>query len=93
MYYPNKYDYNNKFWKHNYLITIDGIEFTVNADNEQEAFDYLIDFSEEFLPGLIMSNEEEIELEHFLEDYVCGGNHGKYINSYNISINTINHNE
>lgn len=88
MYFVNRYDYNNKFWKNDYEITIDGIEFTVNADNESEAFDFLIDYCEEHIPGLIMSEKEEVELEHFLDDYVCGGNHGRYINSYNISIHT-----
>lgn len=88
--YPNKADYDEKFWKHNYkiLLTEQGIEFIVNADCEQDAIDYVIDECEENHPGLIMSREEEEE-EDFLDDYISGGNHGRYLNTFYIHIEEI----
>ena len=89
VYYPNPDDWNNNFWKRYYLVEmVEGIfnsSFAVNADCEQDAIDYVIDYCEEHLPGLIMSIEEE-EGEEFIEDYVCGGNHDKYLNVQNINI-------
>jgi hypothetical protein len=76
----NPNDYEEKFWKHNYLISLHNAgEYLVNADCEQDAIDYLIDYCEEKYPGLIMSREEEEE-EEFLEEYIMGGNHGFYLN-------------
>lgn len=92
-YYPNKDDYDSQFWKGNYkvLVTAQGIEFIVNADNEQDAIDYVIDYCEENLPGLIMSDEEEQELqtEGHLDDYIQGGNHSKYLNTYDVHISRV----
>jgi hypothetical protein len=90
IHYPNKNDYDEHFWKHNYmvLLTSQGIEFIVNADHEGDAIDYVIDYCEENLPGLIMSREEEEE-EEYLEEYICGGNHGVYLNTYNIRIEEV----
>ena len=89
-YYPNKDDFEEKFWKRNYrvLLTDQAIEFFVNADNEQEAIDYIIDFCEENLPGLLFDRDEEEE-EEFLEEYICGGNHSRYLNTLNIHIKEI----
>jgi hypothetical protein len=88
--YPNKSDYDEHFWKHNYriLLTSQGIEFRVNADNDQDALDYVIDYCEENLPGLIMSREEEEE-EEYLDDYICGGNHSVYLNTHNVHIEEV----
>ena len=84
--FPNKDDWNQSFWKKDYVIylTAHGIPFAVNADNEQDAIDYVIDYCEENYPGLIMTREEEEE--EFLDDYVCGGNHSRYLYTYNIHI-------
>jgi hypothetical protein len=80
-YVPNLDDYNNHFWRNNYLIrlTIQGIPFIVNADHEQDALDYVIDFCEEYLPGLIMSQKDQDE-EKYIDEYICGGNHCLYLN-------------
>ena len=88
--YPNKDDYEEKFWRHNYriLVSMQGIEFIVNADNEQDAIDYIIDDCEENYPGLLWSREEEEEQE-YLEEYICGWNHGRYLSTHNIHIEEI----
>ena len=88
--FPNREDWANNFWKHNYLImlTAHGIPFAVNADNEQDALDYVIDYCEEHMPGLLMSHEEEKE-EKYLDEYICGGNHGRYLNTLTIQIEEI----
>ena len=88
--YPNEDDFDSGFWKHDYLVhlTAQDIIFAVNADNEQEAIDFIIDYCEEKLPGLIMSHEEESEKE-CIEDYTFGGNHGRYLNTFNIFIEKI----
>ena len=90
VYFPNMDDWTESFWKHDYLIlvTSQGIPFAVNADHEQDAIDYIIDYCTEHLPGLIMSREEEAE-EEFLEDYIQGGNEGLYFNTFNIHIEVL----
>jgi hypothetical protein len=90
VYYPNHDDYKENFWNNNYRVSVtaQGIEFMVNADNEQEALDYVIDYCEEHLPGLIMSRDDE-ESEEYLDDYVSGGNHGRFLNTFNIHIESI----
>lgn len=84
--YPNKEDFDSKFWNHNYkiLVSAQGIEFYVNADCEQEALDYVIDDCEENMPGLLWEDEPE-----FPDDYICGGNHGRYLSTHNIHIEEI----
>jgi ribonuclease D len=51
----------NSFWNKLYLIqvTAQAIAFVVNANNETEAIDYLIDYLEEHMPGLLMTEERE----------------------------------
>lgn len=90
VYFPNLEDWNEDFYKHNYLIlvTTQGIPFAVNAANEQEAIDYIIDYCEDHLLGLIMSREEE-ETEEYLDEYIHGGNHGRYLNTHNIHIESL----
>lgn len=87
IHYPNKDDFDEKFWKHNYkvLLTAQGIEYHVNAANEQDALDFVIDYCEEHHPGLLMTREEQEE-EEYLEDYICGGNHGLYLNTHHVFI-------
>lgn len=112
VHFPNIDDWNESFWKHDYLIlvTAQGVIFAVNADNEQDAIDYIIDYCEEYLPGLIMDEEQmndlindklermqkEMTIEEFkeredekyeyLDEYICGGNHSKYLNTHNVHI-------
>jgi len=87
MNYPNKDDYEDNFWNNNYRVTLtmQGIEFLVNADNKQDAIDYVIDYCQDNIPGLLMTIEEQ-EQEEYLEDYISGGNEGLYLNTYNINI-------
>lgn len=78
--YPNKNDYDEKFWKNNYQIDLhNGGTYLINADNEQNAIDYLIDYIVEKYPGLVMDREEEEE-EEYLDEYINGGNEGRYLN-------------
>jgi len=71
VFFPNRDDWAEDFWKRNYLVrlTTVGMPFAVNADNEQDALDYVIDYCEEHMPGLLMSHEEEEEEEH-LDEFV-----------------------
>ena len=87
IHYPNKDDWQERFWQNRYKVwlTAQGILFHVNADHEQDAIDYVIDYCEEHLPGLLMTREEEQE-EEYLDDYISGGNHGVYLNTYNVRI-------
>lgn len=80
--YPNVEDWKESFWKNKYLISIGEIgtqRYAVNADNEQDALDYAIDYIVEHFPGCVMSREEE-ETEEYLEEYIVGGNEGRYLN-------------
>ena len=90
IHYPNKDDWEQQFWKNNYqvFLTSQGIRFHVNADHEQDALDYVIDYCEKHLPGLLFSREEELE-EEYLNEYFCGGNHGRYLNTLNIHIELV----
>lgn len=86
--YVNLDDWNAGFWNNNYAINIDSIEFIANANSAQDAIDYVIDYCEGFLPGLLM-DQNDVDDEEFLDDYICGGNHGRYINSLNVNIEKI----
>lgn len=79
-YYVNLDDYDENFWGKNYIINVEGVNFVANADNFQDAIDFIIDYCEWFLPGLLMT-QDEVDEEEFLNDYICGGNHGRYINT------------
>ena len=79
--YPNREDYDSNFWEHNYLILMSAIgtqAFIVNADNEQDAMDYVIDYCQEH--NWYIMTEEDIETEEYLDEYVHGGNNGIYLN-------------
>ena len=90
IYYPNRDDWDESFWKHDYIVALteQGIPFVVNADNEQDAVDYVIDDCQKNHPGLIMSREEEDE-EEFLDEYISGGNEGLHLNTTYIHIQQI----
>jgi len=94
VYYPNYDDYKESFWKNNYevKVTENGITFIVNADNEQEAFDYIIDYCEEKLPGLVSSYDELKEdgyNDQEMEDFIQGGNHGLYLTTHYVNLHEI----
>jgi len=86
----NEDDYAEKFWKHDFEVWVGPHSgpYIINADHEQDALDYLIDWAEENAPGLLFDQEEEAE-EEFLDDYYCGGNHGRYLSETEISIKTV----
>ena len=82
-YYPNQDDFVHNFWNHNYtvLVTAQGIRFVVNADNEQDAIYYIIDYCQEHLTGLVFTPDEAHNLrlesikdygdERYIDDYIC----------------------
>jgi hypothetical protein len=70
-----------KFWKHSYKVFLHEFDYDgiiVNADNEQDALDYAIDYAEEQgWMGLFIENPTE-------EDYetqLVGGNHSLVLSS------------
>ena len=64
------------FWKRIYLILVpQGGAYVINADNDQDALDELIDWAEDNAPGLLIDQEEEGEYED--DEYYRGGNHGR----------------
>lgn len=81
----NPDDFEVNFWGHNYQVILD--RFTsviVNAEHDQAAIDYAIDYAEENIPNLLLDENDiqEIIQEHGedgLQDYICGGNHSRYI--------------
>lgn len=82
------------FWKNCYEVILSEFSepMVVNADHEQDALDYAIDYAEkEGWEGLFLSLEEteELEAEGFLEDYISGGDHGRYLSSHNVSIRKV----
>ena len=88
--YPNKDDYRENFWKNNYriLVSAQGVEFVVNANCVSDAIDCVIDYCEKKYKGLLMS-ELEVKNNEFLEDYIFGGNNGRYFSTYNVHIKKI----
>jgi len=72
------------FWKNTYLIYLGpfGSKFVVYADNEDDALDYLIDYADEKnYKGFFLDDEKinELEEEGCLDEYISGGNYGKYL--------------
>lgn len=84
-----------KFWDHSYRIHLSEFDtegILVNANHEQDALDFAIDYHEEQgNEGLFLSPEEieKKEQEGFLEDHMSGGNHGRYLSSFNIRIDQL----
>jgi hypothetical protein len=76
-------------------VTEQGIEFMVNADHEQDAIDYVIDYCRDNLPGLLLTDEEVVEAEKdgTIENYISGGNEGSYLNTDIIRIEKMKTNE
>jgi hypothetical protein len=80
-----------KFWNHSYRIhlhELDSPGILVNANCEQDALDYVIDWHEEKgNMGLFFTNEElDAMTEEERGEYITGGNHCLTCNSYNVRI-------
>lgn len=75
-------DSRGPFWKKTYLLQLSlGGVYVINADHEQDAIDYFIDWAEDNAPGYLFSREEEEELDDDeKEDYIIGGNAGSMMN-------------
>ena len=77
-----------KFWKHSYNVLLSEFsdEIYVNADCDQDALDYAIDYAEEQgWMGLFIDNPTD-------EDYetqMSGGNHSLVLSSDNVFITQI----
>lgn len=83
-YLVNPKDISDHFWKNTYIVrmTYQGIPFIVNADYESAALDYIIDYCEEHLPGLVCTYEELLNdgySEEEIDDEISGGNHCLYL--------------
>jgi len=77
------------FWKNTYAVILNrhADRMKVYADNAQDAMDAAIDYAEaQGWEGYFLTLEEaqEIEADGFLEDYTCGGNHGRFLSSLNV---------
>ena len=89
----NQDDWDENFWGHYYKVYVS--EFNtlyVNQSCEQYALDEAIDYCQEKKwEGLFLDQKDIIELETdgFLEDYVSGGNEGRYLSSLNVYIEEI----
>lgn len=84
IHYPNKDDYDLKFWSINYriLLTMQGIEFHVNADCFGDAMDFIMDYIvENKMNGLFTDKEPE-----YSGDYIQAGNNGYWFTTYNIYV-------
>ena len=85
----NPEDYQVNFWGTYWRLTLDSCwkEFyIVNGNYEQGCVDLLIDWCEEYAPGLLWEHEEVNERiredgENALEDWPFGGNHCRYMNT------------
>ena len=86
--YLNKDDYKENFWNHNYriLVSAQGIEFIVNADHEQDALDYVMDYIvSKGWTGLYTDDFAKAEI----EEWLCAGNDGYHFTTHNIFIEEI----
>lgn len=84
--YPNKADYLENFYGKYWEIQLGSFvtwTFHINASNEQDAIDFMIDYIEENDPDLLFPVAEEIENE---EEHISGGNHGRVLTFTNDEI-------
>lgn len=84
-------DIESNFWRKNWVVSLSefGPILLVNAESEQAALDFAIDWAEEEGDeGLLLSSEEEEELaeQELLEDMANGGNSDRYLSSVNWAI-------
>jgi hypothetical protein len=82
--FANPNDWTAHFWKHDYIVTLDfGVKVAVNADNEQDALDYVIDFFEVRGYNGFVAELGEIEDDR---EYYVGGNHSLALTSDYIDV-------
>jgi hypothetical protein len=89
MYFVNKDDWIEKFWKNNYHVwmTAQGIQFCVNADSTGDALDEIMDYCVEHkLEGLYTTHEDKNWEE---EEYMVAGNYGYQFTTHNIRIELV----
>ena len=90
----NPDDWKESFCGHYYKVIMSehGPVLYVNQGCEQDALDEAIDYcTEQEWEGLFLDDAERtgIETDGFLEDYVSGGNEGRYLSSLNVYIEEI----
>ena len=89
----NPDDWKENFWGHYYKVYVS--EFNtmyVNAGHAQAAIDFIVDYClEKFYDGLLLNQAEVAELEKdgYLNDYVSGGNEGRYLSFMSVMIEEI----
>lgn len=75
--------------QYNVILNAHAETLQVYADHEQDALDYAIDhaWSRGWI-GYFLDDADltEIRIDGFLDDYVSGGNEGRYLSSMNVSI-------
>jgi len=90
--FPNRADWDDAFWRNKYAVRLSaqGVLFFVNADNEQDALDYVIDACEENHPGLLLDDADMVAMTpEELDEHLCGGNHCRYLSTHNVSIEAV----
>lgn len=79
-----------KFWKHSYRVhlhQLDADGLLVNADCDQDALDYAVDYAEQKGWEGIFVDEADIERKDENEiDIIRAGNHCKPLNSWEVTI-------
>lgn len=79
-----------KFWDHSYNVMLAdiGSEICVNADNEQDALDYAVDYAEEQgWEGYFLDTPGDDMTADWHEDDICyAGNHGRALLAFEIHI-------
>ena len=91
--FVNPDDINDNFWGKTYLICITrfGMPYVINSDNEQDAIDEMIDYIEaNKWEGLLLDQNDDDDNEMIESgNYICGGNHGRYLSTYNVRIESL----
>jgi hypothetical protein len=71
-------------------LTGQGIEYLVNASCTGDALDEVIDYLEDHHPMMLLTDQQMEELDQAqLEEYISGGNHGRYLGTHNIRIEEV----
>lgn len=83
--YVNPDDINDGFWNYNITITIENKKFIVNANHVQDALDYIVDYCEEYLPGLLIDPDDEDDQ----RDMIIAGNHSRFLSVESIHLENI----
>lgn len=78
------------WWKRCYKIESMYRSFLVNADDESEAMDSLIDWLSDTLPTHLFNDDEIKEMDQAeLDEFYCGGNDGRYLNELTYRITEV----